>query len=121
MSNPDPTQTIRLTPEHLSQWMTESSHCDVSRKRSESRQNLYPELVNIQILRKGSPPILIETRSRDLCENGMGLTSRYRIDDGELLDVRFSHDGRTYEAHARVVHCTQTVGGYKVGLTFIFD
>jgi hypothetical protein len=113
------TEPIALTPEHLAQWVQPPSGPLI--KRSELRQEVYPEWVEMKILRYRGEPVDANAHTRDLSETGIGLTTKEEVGEGELVDLKFCYDGVSYKARAQVAHCTQTIGGYKVGLRFVFD
>jgi hypothetical protein len=64
-------------------------------------------------------PIRITNVSAD----GVGLISREAFGEGQRIRVTpegTSEDGTPFEtAILRVVHCTQTINGYKVGCLFV--
>jgi hypothetical protein len=57
--------------------------------------------------------------SRDISEDGIGLTCRRRL--GEGAQVRVRRDSNDSWVPARVAHCTDTVGAFKVGVELTFD
>ena len=116
ISSPKP---VILTPQHVSEWVESFSEPKI--KRTQGRQEVYPELVEIQILRHKASPVIAQARTRDLSEGGIGLTSREPIKIDEMVELKFHYEGTCYTVCASVVHCTQTIGGYKVGLRFVFE
>ena len=57
--------------------------------------------------------------SRDISEDGIGLTCRHRLGEGTYVRVR--RDSNDSWVPARVAHCTDTVGAFKVGVELMFD
>lgn len=57
--------------------------------------------------------------SRDISEDGIGVVCRSRL--GEATQVELRRDENDPWVPARVAHCTQTVGAYKVGIELAFD
>jgi len=56
---------------------------------------------------------------RDINAQGIGLLCREPLEPGTRAELVIDIDGTKYCAALRIVHCTQTVGGYKVGCEFI--
>jgi len=57
--------------------------------------------------------------SRDINEEGIGLTCRERLHDHSRVHIR--RDSNDPWVPARVAHCTQTVGAFKIGIQLVFD
>ncbi len=57
--------------------------------------------------------------SRDISEDGIGVVCRNRL--GETTRVELRRDENDPWVPARVAHCTQTVGAYKVGIELSFE
>jgi hypothetical protein len=57
--------------------------------------------------------------SRDISEEGIGLVCRDRLTDATQVELR--RDENDPWVPARVAHCTQTVGAYKVGIELTFE
>lgn len=55
-------------------------------------------------------------RTRDLSANGLGLVMPEKLPLYQLLQVEVFTHKAAWTGPMRLVHCTQTVGGYKVGL-----
>jgi hypothetical protein len=53
----------------------------------------------------------------NLSSKGIGFLSREPFDEGQLL-VLFPEGGSGEPVRIRVIHCTQTVGRYKIGGVF---
>ncbi len=58
---------------------------------------------------------------RDLSSIGIGIRAREPLPHPSQVTVHFALPDGMYAARARVAHCTQTVGGFKIGLEFLFD
>ena len=54
--------------------------------------------------------------SKDVSAGGMGLRCRRAIEARTLVRVVTDEDGRF--VHARVMHCTETIGGFFIGVEF---
>lgn len=57
--------------------------------------------------------------TRDVSRDGVGLTCRERLDDESRVQLR--RDSNDPWVPARVVHCTQTVGAFKIGIDLAFE
>jgi len=110
-----------LTPELLRQRAEQMEPQAPEIKREKPRQEVFPDVVELQLLRHRGMPIKVQAHSRDISETGIGIRCRQQINADELVELRFHLDDVLYATRARVVHCTQTLGGYKVGLQFMFD
>lgn len=55
-------------------------------------------------------------RTRDISANGLGLVMPEKLPLYQLLQVEVFTHKAAWTGPMRLVHCTQTVGGYKVGL-----
>lgn len=60
-------------------------------------------------------------RSRDMCEQGLGLTIPYQLNANQAYQVEIFTEMGTWVGRMRSVHCTQTIGGYKVGMQCVPD
>jgi hypothetical protein len=58
-------------------------------------------------------------RSRDISEDGVGLVVPYKIDLAEEFQVELFTEQGTVIGCMKSVHCTQTIGGYKVGMEWL--
>jgi len=54
---------------------------------------------------------------RDVSESGIGFTSKFDFKPEQLLMVELYLNNASWRGRMRVRHSTQTIGGYKVGLT----
>lgn len=57
-------------------------------------------------------------RSRDISDNGLGLIYPYEIEYGQHFEVEIISEEGAWQGRMQLVHCTQTVGGYKLGLRY---
>ncbi len=63
------------------------------------------------------PPV--QMTLRDVSRKGIGLYSHRPMETGDVVLVRFSINEVCWSGPMRVRHCTETVGGFKVGLEAI--
>ena len=89
-------------------------------KRAHGRQTLSA-FVTVRVIKETGPgpPLTYPALTYavwDVSAAGMCITSHFRFDEGErvLADLRI--DDTAWTGQLVVRHCTQTVGGYKVGL-----
>lgn len=62
----------------------------------------------------------IDITMRDITETGLGLLTRRQLETDQKLLVTIEIDGVRYEFPCTVMHCTATLGMYKVGVLFDF-
>jgi len=55
-------------------------------------------------------------RTRDICDSGLGVTIPYELALAQQFQVEVFTDKGSWVGPMKVAHCTQTIGGYKVGL-----
>lgn len=65
----------------------------------------------------GAPGDRILVRGLNAGPEGLGCISRQRLDEGRQFEIA-PLEGNGEPVLVRVVHCTQTVQGYKIGLVF---
>ena len=53
------------------------------------------------------------------CAGGVGFIARKEVPVGQRLELRPEHGPEETSVHVRVIHCTRTVQGYKVGCAFV--
>jgi hypothetical protein len=53
---------------------------------------------------------------RDISETGLGLTSQISLSTGVAVSVEVCVNNLTWKGRMKVVHCTATISGHKVGL-----
>jgi hypothetical protein len=61
-------------------------------------------------------PVYITTR--DISDDGLGFLTRNKLDPGQKLLMNMETDLGDVEVPATVVHCTGTVGMFKIGVKF---
>lgn len=86
-------------------------------KRGHRRED-FVQPVRLRKLSKSGQPSspAFTARSRDISANGLGLTVPEPFDMHQPFQVEIFTEADTWLGHMRLVHCTQTVGAYKVGL-----
>lgn len=60
-------------------------------------------------------------RVLEVSSQGLTLKCHEEIPIDTILDMMVNLDGKPLSARAHVVHCTQTLGGFKVGVQMFFD
>ncbi len=102
---------VQLTPQEVVQtWLCEAvlEEGDVyAAKRAEAR---YAWNSSLEILIDGQA---LSVRATNISPNGMGLVSRHKLEAGQTVLLRREPSDPWIKA--RIVHVTQTVGGYKLG------
>jgi c-di-GMP-binding flagellar brake protein YcgR len=86
-------------------------------KRAHRRSNVILP-VRLRVLGASEKPSgpAFAARSRDISANGLGLTVPEELDLHRQFQVEVFTVKGTWAGRMRLVHCTQTIGGYKVGL-----
>ncbi len=79
-------------------------------RRSDARRELW-ELVDIEVERR-----VIKASARNVSPDSLGVICKKRIAIYANVRVRLASGGEWSDA--QVAHCTETVGGFKVGLKF---
>jgi hypothetical protein len=122
---PVPTDQTIATRQLVAEWVTKARHTgkmDVySGKRDTPR---YSWLAPLEITLDRPPELATQfcAAGRDISERGVGLLCRHQVPPETHIWLRPVDEGPDSSwAPARVVHCTQTVGGYVIGAVFAFD
>ena len=58
---------------------------------------------------------------KDISADGIGVTCREKLREGEQVVIVLEHEGISLACHARVARCTETISGYQAGLVWAFD
>ncbi|HOA73833.1 MAG TPA: PilZ domain-containing protein [Phycisphaerae bacterium] len=88
-----------------------------SGKRAHPRQDLIlPVRLRLVTGAENVREPAFTARSRDISCRGLGLTVPCKLEPHKHFDVEVFTDRGTWVGRMRLVHCTQTIGGYKVGL-----
>lgn len=88
-----------------------------SGKRANGRTSvLLPTRIRILDEQENPQGPALTARSRDVSERGIGLVIPYPIDLLKHYQVELFTEMGTWSGRMKAMHCTQTVGGYKVGL-----
>jgi hypothetical protein len=84
-------------------------------KRSEARAP-YPEHFDVMV-GDNPAPLSVPATGVNISESGMCLVLRTRVNLFTIVRVRpsFGDDDQDWVS-GRVIHCTQTVGGHKIGI-----
>jgi hypothetical protein len=114
--NSDPPEHPEL-PEWLGEALEEGETTDnLPNKRSTSRR-VWTVFCRVQSV--GEPTMTSFTaRLFNVGPGGIGLVTRRELEPGLRLEVVPEGDANQDAVQVRVVHCTQTVQGYKVGCAF---
>lgn len=56
--------------------------------------------------------------TRDISIDGLGFESKKKLQPGDELTINITTDDDEFAVCAVVVHCTQSIGTYKVGVRF---
>ena len=64
---------------------------------------------------------IVPAHLRDLSPAGVGLLCRQAVPLHTLADLWVDAGAVRYHAKVRIVHCTRTVGSFKVGCRFVRD
>lgn len=112
--------TDQSPPIELPQWLTEAilegdSTDALLNKRHEERtiSALY-----CMIERDGNTGAPLTAQVYNVSPNGMGMITRKPLTAGQCIKLAPGDDSDGAPVRAVVVHCTQTVQGYKVGCSF---
>ena len=93
---------------------------DVPNKRAESRRVWY-RLASVQI-HDGVSEKLSSVKITNVSSEGIGFVSRQCLEVGDRLQLIPDGDSNGSApigpVNVRIIHCTQTVQGYKVGCLF---
>lgn len=82
-------------------------------KRSTPRHAPWHEPLELRI---GTE--VVNAKGRDISIEGVGFTCRRRVSRDELIELRHTDDA--FWLPIRIRHCTGTIGGYKVGASFLY-
>ncbi len=61
---------------------------------------------------------VVNATGRDISLEGVGFTCRRKLARDDLIELRHIHDA--FWLPIRIRHCTSTIGGYKVGASFVY-
>ena len=114
--NPNTGSAVRL-PSWLQQWLDERPPTDsYAAKRSEPRREcaVYCDTHCMD----DETVTHFHARIFNVNSQGVGLLTRQALIVGQRLLLRPAGDEQATAVTARIVHCTQTVQGYKVGCLF---
>jgi c-di-GMP-binding flagellar brake protein YcgR len=99
-----------------------SSLTDQTPRTDESRRGRWrlmyaaPGMIDLGDSLSTKEPVYITTR--DISPDGMGFLSREELPNGQKLTLYLDTDLGQVEITGVVVHCTPTVGMYKIGIQF---
>ena len=104
--------------EVVSGWLTELREFEetaldtYSGKRTQPRFYVWSEPLELRI-----DDEVFVARGENLGAKGAGVVCRQALTPGDEIEIR--RVGEQVWIRARVQHCTQTVGSYKIGLRFL--
>jgi hypothetical protein len=111
----DTTGQKQSRPQWFLDALAEATEQDVLVKRREQRQ---PFMDNLEVeFLTGPRRAKLNSRGQNVSETGLCIVSRSRID--LYVEVRLRPDCADAPQewlNGRIIHCTQTVGGYKIGI-----
>ena len=113
MSKPS---TIIQLPRWLQEAIAEGEPTDgIPNKRGEKRilSALYC------LIEQDAAAEHLSARVYNVSANGLGMITRRRMSPGQQIQLMPGDGSDGAPVTARVVHCTQTIQGYKVGCTFV--
>jgi len=73
------------------------------------------------IERDGQPGESLSAQVYNVSERGLGMIVRKPLRAGQRIQLSPGDGSEADRITATVVHCTQTVQGYKVGCEFVFE
>ncbi len=118
MAMNEPREYKELTADHLSRLLTElaeNSEADaILAKRGCSRWLLRSPAEFRFRDRKGTD-IMEYVTMHDISMIGVGLLCKKHVPAGVTAELVLPLEDGYYKVNLRVAHCTQTIGGYKVG------
>ena len=115
------TDLYQMTPEVLQKILAGASIADnYSGKRRELRHEFQTHLDLFKENTDGSHRKLY-VAGKDISADGIGLTCREKLPEGEQVVIVLEHEGISLACHARVARCTETTRGYQAGLVWEFD
>ncbi len=103
----------------VSGWLKDLRQCEETEldayfgKRAQPRFHIWSEPLEIRF----DDEVFI-ARGENLGTNGAGVVCRQSLSRGDEVELRCV--GEQPWVPARVQHCTQTVGSYKIGLQFLY-
>jgi len=104
-------------PEWLQQAIIEGdSVAGVRNKRAEDRM---VSALFCQIESDGQPGEILSARVHNVSESGLGMITRRWLRPGQRIQLTPADGSDGEPVTATVVHCTQTIQGYKVGCAFV--
>jgi len=121
---PETSQATPLTPqvlERLVQELMEEGTGDRWLSRRHEPRCELQAAVELTAPDPASPTKQVYAYCRNISIHGLGLRTREPLPLHATVTVRLDLAGEVYVGRARVEHCTQSVGGYTVGLGFVFD
>ncbi len=108
----------------LPSWLLEALDGDVTddvlNKRSEPR-HIFASPASLRPIDGGADCTPIRVRIFNASESGVAFISREALEQGQTLCLHPRHEegvGDDARVNVRVVHCTQTVQGFKIGCEF---
>jgi len=118
-NNPEP-----LKPEHIETLIQELEEADAADpfliKRRFRRWNFRCP-ADLYLKDENGQEIRLYASCRDISPIGVGLVCKQPIKAGTVAQIVLDLGFGKYIADVRIVHCTQTVGGFKIGAEFIFE
>ena len=99
-----------------------SGDTDVYPGKREKLRCTWAVPFEVMVVGSGGSQRTFYATGRDISEQGLGMFTREQLERGSVVRIRLAEEGQKGPwVPARVAHCTQTVGGYRTGLTFLSD
>lgn len=72
--------------------------------------------IRMRLVTEQGPGPAFNAELRDISENGLGVHFHMNLTADQLVDVELCINNIAWEGRMRIVHCTRTLNGYKIGL-----
>jgi len=115
--------TNRHAKVHLPAWMSETlvEGDPVGGIRNKRGEDRLVSALYCLIERDGQPGESLSAQVYNVSERGLGMIVRKPLRAGQRIQLSPGDGSEADRITATVVHCTQTVQGYKVGCEFVFE
>ena len=111
--------------EVVAAWVSDASGQsapDVYYGKRQIRRYVWPAAIEVLVNPGSEDEERLYVTGQDVSDVGMGLLGRKMLHERATLWLRYADEGDGCPwVPARVVHSTQSVGGYRTGVHFILD
>jgi len=101
--------------------LTEDTEADPFLIKRTDRRWVFRGPADLYCQEPDGTEVKVHASVRDVCMTGLGLVVRNRLPVDTVVRIVLALEDGYYAAKVRIVHCTQTVGGFKIGCDFVFD